>query len=155
MKPINEKNRRVIKTARDLESINAAIREGYRAVVRKVEPSPEIRNHFRLISEGETGEIIQQFDMREEYRGNGFSEVVLNWTSYYPYSFPSPFAAYLIPPDLKLGQTVWLEDLIEDYVGFRGAQGEAYRLESCEAIWLGGELEIKYDPSLNRQYVVG
>jgi hypothetical protein len=155
MKPINEKNRRVIKTARDLESINAGVREGFHPIVRKVEPSPEIRNHFRLICDGETGEIIQQFDIREEYRGNAWSEVVLNWTTYYPYNFPSPFAAYLIPSDLKLGQVVWLEDLIEDYVGFRGAQGEAYRLESCEAIWLGAELEIQYDLSLNRQYVVG
>ena len=45
-----------------------------------------------------------------------------------------PFAAYLIPRDLKAGERVFVEDLIEDFVGGEWNQGDVLRLDSCEAI---------------------
>jgi hypothetical protein len=53
---------------------------------------------------------------------------------------------YLIPPDIDLGERVFLEDLIEDFVGAVWNQGNAYRLKSCEAIWNGKAFEIDYNP---------
>ncbi len=73
-------------------------------------------------------------------------EYVIPWTSYYPYHFESPFAAYLIPKDIAVGERVFIEDLIEDFLG--GSHHSSWRLESCEAIWNGSELEIEIPPPI-------
>ena len=50
---------------------------------------------------------------------------------------------------------VFVEDLIEDYIGASWNQGDTYRLESCEAIWNGKNLEILYDQNVNRTDFIG
>jgi hypothetical protein len=79
---------------------------------------------------------------------------VIGWTYYYPYHFDNPFAAYLIPSGLLVGEVVMLEDLIEDLVGNEWNQGDTYRLASCEAAWDGKEFILRYDPDV-RAMVVG
>lgn len=148
---------RIIKTARNVESINAGVKKGFKAIVKKVQPSPEIRVKFCILQHKVTGEVKEVGDYRafigrldsEEY------DKVIDWTYYYPYQFESPFAAYLIPPDIKVGERVFVKDLIEDFVGSRWNQSDTYRLESCEAIWDGSELVIQYDPRKNRAELIG
>ncbi len=82
-------------------------------------------------------------------------EVVIDLIDYYPYHFKSPFAAYLIPGDIEVGERVFVEDLIEDYVGCVMPKGDTYRLESCEAIWNGEDLEIQYDARKNVTVFIG
>jgi len=152
-----ENGLRVIKTARDEESINKAVRQGYKALVKKVEPSKEIRSKYSVVQNKKTGEIEVQGDFRmglprdndKDYR------TVIGWTFYYPHCFKSPFAAYLIPKDIKVGEKVLIEDLIEDYISSSWNQGDTYRLDSCEAIWNGTYLEIQYDPAKQRQDFIG
>ena len=48
---------RVIKTARDEESINEAARNGFFPLVKKVIPSPEIRSKYSVLQNRKTGEI--------------------------------------------------------------------------------------------------
>ena len=72
-------------------------------------------------------------------------EKVIGWTSYYPHSFKSPYAAYLIPKDIRLYEKVFVEDLIEDYIGMRWNQGDTYRLESSLAVWTGLSLKILHN----------
>jgi hypothetical protein len=81
-------------------------------------------------------------------------DTVIGWTYYYPYHFESPFAAYLIPNDLKVGDVVMLEDLIEDVVDKSWNQGDTYRLESCEAVWDGKEFILRHNPGV-RSVLVG
>lgn len=148
---------RVIKTARDKKSINEAAKNGLRPIIKKVVPSDKIRSKYSVIQNKITGEI----EIIGDYRRGGSSddddkfETVIDWTFYYPYKFKSPFAAYLIPKDINIGERVFIEDLIEDYIGVSWNQGDTYRLESCEAIWNGSELEIQYDPSDNRSDIIG
>lgn len=149
----NPKGLRVIKTARDEKSINKAVKNGFRPIVIKVEPSPEIRSKFSVIQNKKTGEIETIGDYRA--LNNEEFETVIDWTFYYPYSFKSPFAAYLIPKDIKVGERVYVEDLIEDYIGASWNQGDTYRLESCEAICNGENLEILYDERNNRSNFMG
>lgn len=153
----NSNELRVIKTARDKNSINNAAKNGFRPLIKKVEPSDKIRSKYSVIQNKTTGEI----EIIGDYR-TGFSmdkesefETVIDWTYYYPHKFNSPFAAYLIPKDIKIGERVFIEDLIEDYIGASWNQGDTYRLESCEAIWNGIDLEIQYDPKANRSYFMG
>lgn len=157
----NLKELRVIKTARDKDSINRAAKSGFKPLVKKVEPSDKIRSKYSLVQNKKTGEIQISGDYRSDYRrgfyleDNNDFETVIDWTFYYPYSFKSPFAAYLIPNDIKIGERVFIEDLIEDYIGASWNQGDTYRLESCEAIWNGTDLEIQYDPSTKRIDFIG
>lgn len=148
---------RIVKTARTLKMINEAAKVGFLPLIKKVEPSEHIRTKFKLIQSKVTGEVELITDYRSDYRTNPLLdffdlpekeprtnfETVIDWTYYYPYSFPSPFAAYLLPGDIAIGEEVLLEDLIEDYVGDRWNQGDAFRLKSCRAVWDGKDLQLK------------
>ena len=151
-------NLRSIGTARDEQAINEAAKNGFFPLIKKVEPSDALRSKFAVMQNIKTGQITVVSD----YRDRGYSrsnevgfETVIPFTFYYPYAFPSPFAAYLIPKDLKVGERVLLLDLIEDYVGSTWNQGDTFRLESCEAIWNGIDFDIQYDPDINRRDFIG
>ena len=144
----NQNDLIVIKTARNKESINEAALNGYRLIIKKVEPSSQIRSKYSVVQHIETGEIevIGDLRVRLDYDHDPNFETIIDWTLYYPYNFESPYAAYLIPPDLEKGERVMVEDIIEDIVAGIWNQGDAYRLESCEAIWNGEELLIQNEP---------
>ena len=147
---------RVIKTARDKDRINEAAKNGFKPLIKKVEPSDKIRSKYSIVQNTKTGEIEFVGDYRwDSHPDNGEFETVIDWTFYYPHNFKSPFAAYLIPKDIKTGEIVFIEDLIEDFIGASWNQGDAYRLKSCEAIWNGTDLEIQYDPKSNRSDFIG
>lgn len=145
---------RVIKTARDQESINQAARAGFRPLMRTVKPSRKIHSKFAVYQNRETGEIAVVGDFRAHMPEQEW-DCVIDWTDYYPHSFPQPFAAYLIPPDIQKGERVLLEDLIEDLVGMTWNQGNAYRLDSCEAIWTGSDFKIQFNPRRDQARSVG
>ena len=146
---------RIIKTARDEDSINAAADLGFRPLLKKVKPSRKIRAKYAVIQYKRSGHISVLGDYRQQFHAPDEIETVIDWSFYYPYSFESPFAAYLIPPDIAIGERVYVEDLIEDYVGLRWSQGDTYRLDGCEAIWNGTDLEIQYDPKRDQHYAIG
>ena len=139
----NDRELRVIRTARTEDEINQAARAGYFPLVKEVSPSPEIRSKFAVYQNAETGEISVVGD----YRACEGGDEVIGFTFYYPHNFPSPFAAYLVPPDLQIGEVVILIDLIEDLKGSGWNQGDAYRLKSCEAEWNGNDFVIHHDES--------
>lgn len=152
----NPKNLRIIKTGRTLESINTAVKKGYKPLLKKLKPDPFINSKYALVKNKTTGKIEKIGDFRfvlgcrkDEY------EILIDFTFYYPYHFPNPFAAYLLPKDIIVGETVFLEDLIEDYVGMTWNQGDVYRLDSCEAIWNGTDFEIQYDFRKDVQEIIG
>lgn len=153
----NPKDLRIIKTGRDRDIINNAARNGFKPLIKKVRPSDEIRSKYSVIQNKKTGEIKIIGDLRFSYLtdDSGDYVTVIDWTYYYPHSFKSPFAAYLIPKDIIVGERVFVEDLIEDYIGASWNQGDTYRLESCEAIWNGKNLEILYDQNVNRTDFIG
>ena len=153
----NSQGLRIINTARDKNSINKAAKNGFKPLIKKVEPSDKIRSKYSVVQNTKTGEIEIVGDYRGGFHSTDSDEfvTVIDWTFYYPHNFKSPFAAYLIPNDITVGERVYVEDLIEDYIGASWNQGDTYRLESCEAIWNGTDLEIQYDPRANRSDFVG
>lgn len=142
----NKNGLRIIYTARSKWAINRAIRNGFIPIIKKVEPSNKINSKFAIVRNTETGKIDVIRDFRQSDK-LGF-ETVLDWTSYYPHYFSSPFAAYLIPSDIQIGERVYIKDLIEDIVGGSWNQGDTYRLSSSEAIWDGNELIIEFDSKM-------
>lgn len=146
---------RIIKTARTEKEINNAAKNGFRPLVKALEQSSEIHSKFSVIQNQTSGEIQVLGDYRMNNKFGPAWKQVIGWTRFYPNYFPSPYAAYLIPKDIKVGERVIVEDLIEDYVGMSWNQGDNFRLASCEAIWDGTNLVIQYDPKINRSSVLG
>ena len=150
----NPNNLVVIKTARTLKAINKAATAGFQPLVKPVQPSPEIHYRVAVYQNRETGHIQLVRDCRCAPDG-GDDECVIPFRRYYPYSFPKPFAAYLVPPDLPDGERVWLNDLIEDIVAVYGNQGYQPRLKGCEAIWANGDFDIQFAPEQDAARWVG
>ena len=138
---IKTDRKRTIKTARTSDEINKAAKKGYRPLIKEVVQSEKIRSKTIIFQNKTTGEIMIAGDFRIEPR-EGYEWLMRIWS--YPYRFDSPYAAYLIPKDLKIGEKVFLEDIIEDYVGWCWNQGDASRLDSCDAIWNGKDFDILY-----------
>ena len=138
-------NLRIIETARSEEAINEATKKGFRPLVKPVVPSNEIGIKYAVLQNQTTGEIEVINDYRADKEDDNIVKVI-DFQFYYPYHFKLPYAAYLIPKDLKVGEQVWLSDLIEDVVGRRWNQGDTYRLEGCEATWNGTDFVLEYKP---------
>ncbi len=142
------KGLRVIKTARTLDEINEGVREGYTPLIQQVSPSSRVKVNIRLKKDLTTG----QHKVERNGWGRRISPKNIDKTNekvyeYYPYKFPSPFAAYLVPSDIEVGERVVLEDLIEDYQG-RRYQSDVYRLSNAEAKWDGEEFVSIYSASI-------
>ncbi len=142
---LNPRQLRVIKTARTEDAINAAAREGFRPLIKAVQPGKGIHFQVIVLQHRDTGEIKLEGDNRFSSSRKPEWNLV-EYIAYYPYQFPSPFAAYLIPPDLKEGEVVWLEDIIEDILAVYGNQGYHPRLEAWEATWRKGDFQIHFNP---------
>lgn len=138
---------RIVKTARTQESINSAARQGFRPLVKPVVPSARIKSKYSVLQDKDTGEITVINDFRSgTIKADGSRlTTVIGFKFYYPHQFESPFAAYLIPPDIQAGERVFLEDLIEDIVAGRWNQGDTFRLQACEAIWDGNDMVLQFE----------
>ena len=151
--PINPSQLRVIHTARTEQAINQAAQEGLRPLVKAVIPSNQIHFRVGVYQHKKTGEIELSGDVRMKF-GKDY-ECVVESRTYYPYHFPSPYAAYILPPDLAEGERVWLEDVIEDIVAVWGPQGYQPRLEHAEATWNGKDFVIHFTPSKDAPFLIG
>ncbi|WP_141480843.1 hypothetical protein [Marilutibacter maris] len=140
----------VIRTARTKRAINAAVDEGFFPLIKAVQPSPDVHFMVGVDQDPLTGKI----ELLGDIRGYG-QNMVMEFRDYYPYNFPNPFAAYLIPDDLVPGEAVWLEDLIEDIVAVWGNQGYHPRLACAPAIWNGEDFEILFDPAKDADEWIG
>ena len=95
------------------------------SVFRKIVPSIDIINELAL----DMG--VNLVIIPTEWK------TLVNWTSENPSKFFSPYAAYVIPKDLKKGECVLINDVITNHVSGRWNQGDVYRLSKSEAIWTG------------------
>ena len=129
-----------IKTARSLQEINQAVKDGYRVVIQELVPHQAIQSFVVIARNIQTGFYEEVYDRRFISSSGKYDDI--NLVEFYPYKFPNPFAAYLIPQDLKPNVMVWLEDLIEDIPGNKRPQGVTKRVESAPALWTGEKMEI-------------
>ena len=133
-------NLRVIKTIRGETSIKAAKAMGLKLLELRAEVSDEFKVKYKKLQHRKTGEIITIGDFRA---GNGPEwKTLVNWTSENPSKFFSPYAAYVIPKDLKKGECVLINDVITNHVSGRWNQGDVYRLSKSEATWTGEDFYI-------------
>ena len=143
---------RVIKTARSIFEINDAVDAGFFPLVKMRNPSNELFRTVAVFRNIKTNKIeeahaykgYRQYGKKFSYEDEDEWEMVVPFHEVYPYKFELTYAAYLIPPDISVGETVVLQDLIEDYYG--GTFWEHHiRLDSLKAVWGGDDFSILYD----------
>ena len=131
---------RVIRTIRGETAINAAKEMGLKLIELRAEVSDEFKVKYKKLQHRKTGEIITIGDFREDGRSEW--RTLVNWSLKNPSKFFSPFAAYILPKDLKSGERVLINDVITNHVSGRWNQGDVYRLSKSEAIWTGRYFNI-------------
>ena len=131
---------RVIRTIRGETAIKAAKDMGLKLLELRAEVSDEFKVKYKKLQHRKTGEIITIGDFRAD--GGSEWKTLVNWTSRNPSKFFSPYAAYVIPKDLKKGERVIINDVITNHVSGRWNQGDVYRLSKSEAIWTGRYFDI-------------
>ena len=150
-----QENLRKIKTIRGQKSIDNAIANGTKLIFRKVEPFSAIKGKYCIVRNKKSGKESKIFDFRDDRGYSDDYEIVQDWTyQYHNYDFPQD-AAYIIPNDIKEGEIVMVDDLIENFLGYHYNQGGSERLKSCKAIWKNNDLQIQYNPDVDCIRAVG
>ena len=139
-----DKDLKLIKTAWDAESINEAVAEGFFPLVKWIHRNHRIRKKVAVFQHKETGHIITSGDYRFVPENPAYQKV-LDYRFYHPLKTTCPFAAYLVPQDLKVGERVLLEEVIESVIGEIGNQGDYLPLKSCTAIFTGDDFVVEFD----------
>ena len=129
---------RLIRTIRGETAITTAKEMGLKLIELRAEVSDEFKVKYKKVKDKLTGKIVTLGDFREDhYFRKSRYKTLVNWTSRNPSKFLSPFAAYIVPKDLKSGERVLINDVITNHVSGRWNQGDVYRLSKSEAIWTG------------------
>ena len=137
-----KKSLRTIKTLRTRREIKNALREGKQVLKQKVHPARNIRVTYALIWDRTAWWRFETVPYTFELLN--FNPYIVTTFKRYPHTFPSKFAAYIIPDDLIKGEKVILNDLIEDIVAESHDEG-TYRLKSAEAVWNGEKFVVDCD----------
>ena len=138
----DKKALRVIETVRNVENIDYKIDSDYKPLIIKIVPSKKLTLLHTVTRNQKTGEINYVADT-----SGGWWDIdadIIGEEYIYPYKSETPYAMYLVPSDIQVGERVILNDLIEDYIGSY-INGIPYRLKQCEAIWNGKGFDIDYD----------
>ena len=149
----NTKNLPVVQTVFNTYELNNAIEEGFKTIVVKRKSNPQLKLEsmiFRNINSGEyaqaTGRSMNvQYATTLEYPEDEW-ELIHKQTGYArPSSLITNWGAYVLPKDIKVGDRVYIEELIEDIVAsaFWHSVSPA---DDAEAIWNGEYLEIDHAP---------
>ncbi len=153
----NPENLPIIQTARNIKAINAAVAKGYQIILNRAETNPPFKRSVDIYRNTKTGHFKLMVDPRDSYRDPDFhlwKPALKSFEVDLP-QFKYPFAAYLVPKDLAIGTRVWIEDLIEDFLGSSGPGFDEERLESSPAVWNGQDFEIDYQPGRDVSFVIG
>lgn len=146
---------RKIKTIRGQKAIDNAIAKGTKLIIRNVQPFSAVKGKYCIVRDKKSGKEFEIYDFRDERVYSDDFEKVMDWTyQYHSYDFPQE-AAYIIPNDIKEGEIVMVDDLIENFLGYHYNQGGSDRLKSCKAIWKNNDLQILYNPDIDCIRVVG
>lgn len=122
-----------IATARYFQAINEASKNGNTVLIRKINHSDYEHARFCIFQNQTTLELemISSEETAEQYAQSGNYNLLLDWSTYYPFAQKSPVAAYIIPSSLSAGEKVYVEDMIEDTLS-----------KSGYATWNGKDLDF-------------
>ena len=134
---------RIIKTLRTEKEIRDALNAGHKVLWERVKASKSIFASDLHIKNRKIGTVKITPYSFHDFPSEGDGYRLVKEVNYYPYIFTSKIATYLLPDDLRVGEEVILEDLIEDVVGASHPSG-SYRQDSAKAIWNGKKFVIDH-----------
>ena len=130
--------------------------KGFQIVLKRAETNPPFKRLVEIYRNTQTGRFKWGMNYREFYSPDyHLWEPALESFEVALPQFKYPFAAYLVPKDLAIGTRVWLEDLIEDFLGLTGSRFDEGRLASSPAVWNGDDFDIDYQPGRDVSFVIG
>ena len=137
----------VVKTSSEIHQINDFVGDGYRAVVRIREPNAELYQFRMVLQNKESGKIakVPSRTMFVQY-GDELFYPESEWTLVhegveYVRPHTEDWAAYLVPPEVKPGERVYVRDVIED-IYVTTFWDLIYYATNGEAIWTGTDLSL-------------
>lgn len=147
-----------IRTARGIEEMNFAVRNGFRVIPRKLEATAGTKGSVALCEDTVTGLFSYLYDWRDgwpnedeesteqawssEHAGRDRSKRVFDFFTYSRDQPVPPVAAYVVPRDLKPGTSVFLEDVIEHLVQTY-PQESSERMPSWWGTWTGTDIVLE------------
>ncbi len=149
----NDKNLPVVQTVFGPHELNKAIEAGFKTIVVKRKSNPQFKLESMLLRNIKSGEYDQvtgrsmpvQYARTLEYPEDEW-ELIHKVTGYArPSSLITNWGAYVLPKDIKLGDRVYIAELIEDIVAC-AFWYTVYPADDAEAIWNGEYLEIDHAP---------
>ncbi len=123
---------RIVKTARNGAQIESN-QDNYYVIEKAVEINEQIKE-----------KVVLQYD-RKGFSGYDYRGMPLGMTNWWhPLKSKLPFAAYLVPKDIEVGEKVFVPDIIEEFIGSRWNQGDVFRLNEGFGIFTGDDIEFEY-----------
>jgi hypothetical protein len=142
---------KTIGTARSIEAMKDGYARGFRPLIKMTTSTGDIGPIVKVLQNKRTGEIWaswdrlthEPIDLVKDESGNTVNqwELIADWFNSRP-DQPFPLAAYMLPNDLQIGESYFIEDVIEDISFKYYDEGDSSRLSSCVATWKGGDFEI-------------
>ncbi len=146
---------RKIKTIRGKKALQKAKELNIKIIVRNVEPFQTVSGKYCIVKNKITKQTYKLHDFRDSRRRSCFYKVITDWTYEYKNHVYPDVAAYVIPDDIQEEEIVFIEDLIENLIGFTYNQGGNSRLASCKAQWVKNDLKILYNQDRDVLKIVG
>ena len=140
---LKHKKLRKIRTVRSLFMINLAAKFGYYPLI-DVDRNEQKPVKMKILQNIKTGKI-RVLEGHEISTNRTYTEEKTIYWKYYPQENKSLFAAYLIPKNIKIGERVFVKDLINNHFVSFPKNGNKYGTNSCEAIWNGNDLIFDFN----------
>lgn len=157
----NKNELRIVQTIYNVSDLNAATRNGLLTLVKNIEPNANLYYRELLLKNFETGEYVTvpsrqfavQYGKTKTFPENEW-QLITSYTKYArPKRLSQKWAAYVLPEKPKLGERLFIEDIIEDILADRFWY-KTIIAQSGEAVWNGADLEIDMEP-IKRFHLIG
>jgi hypothetical protein len=157
----NENELRVIKTVYEADLLNEFISGGRTYIIRDIKRTQKLYSERLLLRNYDTGmfeevparEFFVQYGTRMSFPENQW-ELVRDYKIYFrDRKNPHPWAAYILPENVKIGERLYIDDIIEDIL-MEKFWNSKYAASDGECVWNGSDIEI--DMSLyDRVFLIG
>ncbi len=154
----NPKDLPVVKTCYDLHRLNEAIKHGHKICIMKITEQPQLCLSGLLLQNKSSGEYTLVKERRVYRRSGIFEYSVEEWETIHEVNgyartrrAHQGWGAYILPLDVKLGDRVYVDDLLEDSVSSKFWYSVVAAVDG-EGIWDGSS--IKIDESLYTRVVI-
>jgi len=115
--------------------------------------NPQVNRKLLVFKEKDTGKISFHSDYRLLIKSGDI--LIKIYDGNFPLKTILPFAAYILPKDIKINEYVVIAHVIEDLVEGYWNQGDTVLLTMCMARWTGDKFIYDYDPKQTKKEFIG